>query len=108
MKLILHILFLSFAFNLFAVNSRSEYISLWKKSAINHMIQYKIPARFNDLLKIQTNCIKANDYSFTLKQNIMRENQVISEAKVEIVCIGADIFKPVRIPKIAKKLMEIL
>ena len=38
----------------------------------------------------------------------MRENQVLSEAKVEIVCIGADIFKPVRIPKIAKKLMEIL
>ena len=71
-------------------------------------IQYKIPARFNDLLKIQTNCIKANDYSFTLKQNIMRENQVISEGKVEIVCIGADIFKPVRIPKIVKKLMEIL
>ena len=39
-------------------------------------IQYKIPARFNDLLKIQTNCIKANDYSFTLKQNIMREKDV--------------------------------
>ncbi|MAS00119.1 MAG: tol-pal system-associated acyl-CoA thioesterase [Nitrosomonadales bacterium] len=71
-------------------------------------IQYKIPARFNDLLKIQTNCIKANDYSFTLKQNIMREDQIITEGKVEIVCIGADIFKPVRIPKIAKKLMEIL
>lgn len=44
MKLILHILFLLFAFNLFAVNSRSEYISFWKKSAIDQMIQYKIPA----------------------------------------------------------------
>ena len=47
MKLILHFLFLLFAFNLFANHSafsRSEYISSWKKSAIDQMIQYKIPA----------------------------------------------------------------
>lgn len=47
MKLILHFLFLLFAFNLFAnhsVFSRSEYISSWKNSAIDQMIQYKIPA----------------------------------------------------------------
>lgn len=47
MKIILHFLFLFFAFNLFANQtafSRSEYISSWKKSAIDQMIQYKIPA----------------------------------------------------------------
>ena len=71
-------------------------------------IQYKIPARFNDELLIQTDCVKNTDYSIILKQNILRDQQIITEGKVEIVCINADLFKPVRIPKIAKQLMEII
>jgi len=71
-------------------------------------IQYKIPARFNDELIVQTNCIRATNYSLMLKQNILRGKEIITEGKVEIVCISADFFKPVRIPKIAKQLMEIL
>lgn len=71
-------------------------------------IQYKIPARFNDELIVQTNCIRATNYSLMLKQNILKDKEIITEGKVEIVCISADFFKPVRIPKIAKQLMEIL
>ena len=69
-------------------------------------IQYKIPARFNDELLIQTDCVKNTDYSIILKQNILRDEQIITEGKVEIVCINSDIFKPVRIPKMTKQLME--
>ena len=71
-------------------------------------IQYKIPARFNDELIVQTNCIRATNYSLMLKQNILKDKEIITEGKVEIVCINADFFKPVRIPKIVKQLMEIL
>ena len=71
-------------------------------------IQYKIPARFNDELLIQTDCVKTTDYSIMLKQNILRDNQTITEGNVEIVCINSDLFKPVRIPKKAKQLMEII
>ena len=71
-------------------------------------IQYRIPARFNDELLIQTNCFKTTDYSIMLKQNILRDKQIITEGKVEIVCINSDLFKPVRIPKMAKQLMEII
>ena len=71
-------------------------------------IQYKIPARFNDELLIQTDCVKTTDYSIMLKQNILRDKQTITEGSVEIVCINSDLFKPVRIPKIAKQLMEII
>ena len=71
-------------------------------------IQYKIPARFNDELLIQTDCVKTTDYSIMLKQNILRDNQIITEGNVEIVCINSDLFKPVRIPKKAKQLMEII
>ena len=71
-------------------------------------IQYKIPARFNDELLIQTDCVKTTDYSIMLKQNILRDRQIITEGKVEIVCINSDLFKPVRIPKMTKQLMEII
>ena len=71
-------------------------------------IQYKIPARFNDELLIQTDCVKTTDYSIMLEQNILRDKQTITEGSVEIVCINSDLFKPVRIPKMAKQLMEII
>jgi len=71
-------------------------------------IQYKMPARFNDELLIQTDCVKTTDYSIILKQNILRDRQIITDGKVEIVCINSDLFKPVRIPKMAKQLMEII
>ena len=71
-------------------------------------IQYKIPARFNDELLIQTDYVKTTDYSIILKQNILRERQIITEGKVEIVCINSDFFKPVRISKMVKQLMEII
>ena len=71
-------------------------------------IQYKIPARFNDELIIQTDCVKTTDYSIILKQNILRSKQIITEGKVEIVCINSDLFRPVRIPKMVKQLMEII
>ena len=71
-------------------------------------IQYRMPSRFNDELLLQTECFKITDYSIMLKQNILRDKQIITEGKVEIVCINSDLFKPVRIPKIAKQLMEII
>jgi acyl-CoA thioester hydrolase len=71
-------------------------------------IQYRMPSRFNDELLLQTKCFKTTDYSIMLKQNILRDKQIITEGKVEIVCINSDLFKPVRIPKIAKQLMEII
>ena len=71
-------------------------------------IQYRMPSRFDDELLLQTECFKITDYSIMLKQNILRDKQMITEGKVEIVCINSDLFKPVRIPKIAKQLMEII
>ena len=71
-------------------------------------IQYKIPARFNDELLIQTDCVKTTDYSIILKQDILRNKQIVTEGKVEIVCINSDLLKPVRIPKMVKQLMEII
>ena len=69
-------------------------------------IQYKIPARFNDELFIQTECIKTTDFSIMLKQNILKDKKIMTEGKVEIVCISSNFFKPARIPNKIKQLME--
>ena len=69
-------------------------------------IQYKIAARFNDELVVHTDRLKTTDYSIILKQNIYRDTEVITQGQVEIVCINSDTFKPVRIPKMTKQLME--
>ena len=71
-------------------------------------IQYKIPARFDDELLVQTDRVKNTDFTIILKQNILRSKQIITEGKVEIVCINSDLFRPVRIPKMVKQLMEII
>ena len=71
-------------------------------------IQYKIPARFDDELVVQTDRVKNTDFTIILKQNILRSKQIITEGKVEIVCINSDLFRPVRIPKMVKQLMEII
>ena len=71
-------------------------------------IQYKLPARFNDELLIKTDCIKITDYSIMLEQNILRDEEIITKGKVEIVSINSDYFKPVHIPKMAKQLMEVI
>jgi acyl-CoA thioester hydrolase len=69
-------------------------------------IQYKMPARFNDQLLVHTDRIKITDYSIILNQNIFRDTEIITQGQVEIVCINSDTFKPVRIPKMTKQLME--
>tara|TARA_B110000037_G_scaffold220963_1_gene290346 strand:+ start:505 stop:900 length:396 start_codon:yes stop_codon:yes gene_type:complete len=69
-------------------------------------IQYKIPARFNDELVVHTDRTKTTDYSIILKQNIFRNTELITQGQVEIVCINSNLFKPMRIPKMTKQLME--
>ena len=69
-------------------------------------IQYKIPARFNDELVVHTDRTKTTDYSIILKQNIFRDTELITQGQVEIVCINSNLFKPMRIPKMTKQLME--
>ncbi len=69
-------------------------------------IQYKIPARFNDELVVHTDHTKTTDYSIILKQNIFRDTELITQGQVEIVCINSNLFKPMRIPKMTKQLME--
>ena len=61
---------------------------------------YLSPARFNDLLRVQTEVEKSRPASLVFSQKIMsdKQNKVLFEAQVTVACLNADSFKPCAIP----------
>ena len=74
----------------------------------NVNIDYKKAARFNDELDIETSIDKIGASRVDLTQNIMKNSDLYTSAKVVIACIHSETFKPQRIPKLIKQQMEIL
>ena len=74
----------------------------------NVNIDYKKAARFNDVLDIKTSLDKIGASRVDLTQNIMKNSELYTSAKVSIACIHSETFKPQRIPKLIKQQMEIL
>jgi acyl-CoA thioester hydrolase len=74
----------------------------------NVNIDYKKAARFNDKLDIETSLNKIGASKVDLTQNIMKNSELYTSAKVSIACIHSETFKPQRIPKLIKQQMEIL
>ena len=74
----------------------------------NVNIDYKKAARFNDELDIKTSLDKIGASRLDLTQNIMKNSELYTSAKVSIACIHSETFKPQRIPKLIKQQMEIL
>ena len=88
-------------------------VDLKKKDKImfvvaNVNIDYKKAARFNDELDIETSLEKIGASRIDLTQNIMKNSDLYTAAKVSIDCIDSETFKPQRIPKLIKQQMEIL
>jgi len=65
-------------------------------------IDYKAPARYLDKIRIITKIEKIGRSSAIFAQNIKRADQVLVEAKVVWVCVGAD-FRPRSIPEDVKE-----
>ena len=61
-------------------------------------IRFKKPAKFDDVLKVNTALIKVGRSLLEFEQNIYRGDEHLIAAKVDVVCIGADSFRPVSIP----------
>ena len=60
-------------------------------------IDYLKPAKLDDLLTIETDAAKIGGASIDLRQRVLRDNEVLAELKVLVVCIGPD-GRPTRIP----------
>ena len=68
-------------------------------------IEYKKPANIEDKIKIISEVISFTKTSFTMKQCILRNNELITEANVHIVIVDKN-GKPSKIPEELKQKLE--
>ena len=68
-------------------------------------IEYKKPAKFEDILDINSEVISLTKTSFKMKQNILRKGELITEANVHLVAVNKN-GKPSKIPNELKKYLE--
>lgn len=62
-------------------------------------IEYRKPARFNDLLAVGVKMLRRGPASLTLGQHARRESgELLCRAEVRIACIAADSLRPCAIP----------
>ena len=68
-------------------------------------INYKKPAKFEDNLEIFSSVISKTRTSFSMSQIIKRNEEIISEAEVQLVTVN-DEGKPIKIPEVLLKLFD--
>ena len=61
-------------------------------------VQYKSPARLDDILKVSAELIKLGRSYLLLKQSVLRESQIICEAEIKLACVDQNTFKPRPLP----------
>ena len=61
-------------------------------------LKYKKPACFNDTLSVVTELLSSGRSLLEFRQTILRGEEVLTDATVEVVCVDAQRFKPVTIP----------
>ena len=91
-----------------------EQTELRTKSGVLYVVrrlklQYRLPARFNDSLSVITQLVKMGHSLLEFQQTIQRNDEILTEATVEVVCVDPDQFKPLGIPvpiRNAMKMME--
>ena len=68
-------------------------------------IEYKKPAKFEDELEIISSILSKTRTSFTMLQIIKKNEEIISEATVQLVTVNKD-GKPIKIPEILNNLLN--
>jgi acyl-CoA thioester hydrolase len=69
-------------------------------------MNYKKPAKFDDALIVRTCLINQGRSFITFEQSILRSDEMLTSATVKVVCIDAEKFKPVSIPKLMLQRFE--
>jgi acyl-CoA thioester hydrolase len=65
-------------------------------SSVN--IEFRRPARFNELLGVTVDVTRRGAASITLRQTVVRGEEVLAEAEVRVACLDAARFAPVALP----------
>ena len=62
-------------------------------------VDYRRPARFNDLLEVSASVFQRGGASITFHQEIRRNSEVLCSGKVKIASLEAGTMRPVPIPR---------
>ena len=68
-------------------------------------IEYKKPAKFEDILDVTSEVISFTKTSFTMRQTILKNSESISEAEIHLVAVDKN-GKPSKIPEELKQKLE--
>jgi acyl-CoA thioester hydrolase len=78
------------------IDASERPIQRWNAEGFNFavyqlQIKYLKPARLGDELEVLTSVSKGTDYRRKLLQTILRGGEVITEAKVDLVCLDSEL-----------------
>ncbi len=65
----------------------------------------KKPAQLDNMIRVESEVTEIGGASFSLRQQIFRESEMLAEINVTIACVGAGM-KPERLPELVKKALS--
>ncbi|MDO8811948.1 MAG: tol-pal system-associated acyl-CoA thioesterase [Gallionella sp.] len=65
-------------------------------------LDYFKPALLDDLLEVTAQVKDIGRSRISLLQSVCRDDEVLTEAEVHLVCVALESFKPVRIPEVLR------
>lgn len=70
-------------------------------------VEYRYPARLDDLVRVDTGILSAGRTSFIMTQSLYRveDNTLLAKARVTLVCVGESM-KPKRLPACLLQLVQ--
>jgi acyl-CoA thioester hydrolase len=66
-------------------------------------LDYLKPALLDDLLEVTAQIKDIGRSRLTLLQTVRRDDELLTEAEVHLVCVSLESFKPVSVPEILRK-----
>ena len=61
-------------------------------------VDYRLPARFNDLLEVRASLLKRGGASLTFAQQIRRGEALLCDGQIKIACVDGESLRPRPIP----------
>ena len=72
----------------------------------NVEIQYRKPARLDDLLAIHSTIARLGKAFINFQQSATRAGELLCESTIQVCCIDADTFRPAAFPSELRNLLE--
>jgi acyl-CoA thioester hydrolase len=69
-------------------------------------IKYLQPARFNELLEVSSKLVELGRSRFVFEQTLLRDTEILNQAKVEVACVADATFRPTALPAIIRQQFE--